>query len=224
VTLTFVGTWASISLVYYINRAYAAGQLQTMLLPCGVCVASLVALVARTDEFKALWQPKTGSTIWATWSAKGVMLPTAIFVCLCFAATLLTTDPIQATRNLVDPPAADGYTTYDLPQVIAAVDAAQRFTADRGGELTYLGESFNYVSLVTHVPSNAVLFGFPFSEIASVAQTQVTQIECRYLKGHRSTWLVLSVNGVTGFGDSVCGIYHSVNAPGLAFGQLQELT
>ena len=131
---------------------------------------------------------------------------------------------MTSTTPTMTPPAGDGYTTYDLPQVIAAVDAARRFTADKGGELTYLGESFNFVSLVTHVPSNAVLFGFPFSEISSAAQTQVTEIECRYLQEHPSKWLVLSVNGITGVGDSVCGIYLSVSAPGLAPGQLQELT
>jgi hypothetical protein len=222
-TLTFVGTWASISLLYYINRAYATGQLQTMLLPCGVCIATLLSLVVRTDEFKALWQPKADSTGWAAWSAKVMMLPIAVFVCLGFASATVTTDPIQAIGNLVHPSATDGYTTFDLPQVIAAVHVAQRFTEDKGGALTYLGESFNYVSLVTQVPSSAVLYGFPFSGISSLAQTQVAQMECRYLKEHRSRWIVLSTNAVTGFGHSVCGIYHSVSLPDLADGQLQEL-
>ncbi len=40
---------------------------------------------------------------------------------------------------------------------------------------------------------------------------------------HRSQWIVLSANAVVGFGDSACGIYRSVDLPGFATGQLQEL-
>lgn len=223
ITLTFVGTWAAVCLLYYVNRAYAGGQLQTMLLPCGVCVGALLSLLMRTHEFNARWQPRTDSTMWTRWPGTLKMMPLGVFVCLCFSSLLLTTNPISAARTLVDPPAADHYTGYDLPQVISAVDAARRYTSGKGGELTYLGESFNYVSLVTHVPSNALLYGFPFSRVRSSAQTQVAQIECQYLEDHRSKWLVLSLNGVTGFGNDVCSIYHSVSIPGVAYGQLQEL-
>lgn len=223
ITLTFVGTWATVGMLYYVNRAYAAGQLQTLLLLCGVCIAGLLSIAMRTDEFKTLWRQKTDSTMWARWSCKAKFLPLGIFVCLCFSSTWLTTNPIQAARSLVDHPAADSYTGYSLPQIISAVDTAQRFTSGRGGEMTYLGESFNYVSLVTHVPSAAILFGFPFSTLYSAAQTQVTQIECRYLVDHKSKWLVLSINGLVGFGDSVCGMYQTVDIAGLARGQLQEL-
>ncbi len=186
ITLTFVGTWAAITLLYYVNRAFAGGQLQTMLLACGVCVGTVLAVALRTDEFKALWHPKTGSTWRATLSDKTRLVPVGVFVGLCFASLLLTTGPIAATRSLVDPPAVDGYTTEELPQLIAAVDAAERFTSDKGGDLTYLVESFNYVQLVTHVPSGALLYGYPYSIIQSSAQAQVARIECRYLHDHRS--------------------------------------
>jgi len=45
ITLAFVGTWSVVGLVYYISRGYAAAQLQSMLLPCGVCVACLASIV-----------------------------------------------------------------------------------------------------------------------------------------------------------------------------------
>ncbi len=99
ITLTFVGTWAAISLLYYMNRAFAAGQLQTMLLPCGVCVATLLAVAMRTDEFGTLWHAKAGS-MWAAWTDKARLLPIGVFVGLCFSSLLLTTDPVAATRSL----------------------------------------------------------------------------------------------------------------------------
>jgi len=190
------------------------------------CVHRELAGVAlRTDEFKALWQPSAGWTTWTWWSTKARLLPLGVFVCLCFASTWLTTNPIQAARLLGNHPAIDSYTGYDIPQITAAVDAAKRFTAEQGGELNYVGESFNYISLVTHVPSASLLFGFPFSILYSVAQEKVIQKQCQYLVADKQKpkWLVLSLNGVTGFGDDVCGLYQTVNIPGLEHGQLQEL-
>ncbi|MGA7987075.1 MAG: hypothetical protein WCB51_01605 [Candidatus Dormiibacterota bacterium] len=223
VTLTFVGTWAAVCLLYYTNRAYAAGQLQTMLLPSGVCVGALLAVARRTDALNELWRRRSGGTMWSRWSRKLKLMPVTVFVCLGFSSLLLTTNPVDAAHNLTHPLTADGYTTFDLPPAIAAVEAAQRFTSDKGGNLTYLGESFNYVTLVTHVPSNALLYGFPFSYTYSTAQAQVAALACGYLGDHRSKWIVLSVNGLVGFGDSACGLYRSVDMPGVAFGQLQEL-
>jgi hypothetical protein len=223
ITLTFVGSWSSVCLIYYVNRAYAAGQLQTLLLPCGVCVGVLLALAMRTDEFTSLWHQKRDAMPWTRWADKVRLLPVGVFVGVCFAATWLTTNPVVAAQSLVTHPAGDSYTGYDVPQLIMAVDAARHFTNGKGGELNYLGESFNYVSLVTHVASDTLLYGFPFSRNYSAAQAQIAQVECRYLQTHRSTWIVLSLNAVAGFGHSACGLYHTVDAPGLSGGQLQEL-
>ena len=46
-TLALVGTWALGGFVYYLNRSYASGQLQILLMPCGVCAVALVSLCAR---------------------------------------------------------------------------------------------------------------------------------------------------------------------------------
>jgi hypothetical protein len=220
VALAFVGTWSTVCLAYYVNRAFAAGQMQTMLLPCGVLVAALLAVAIRTDEFTALWPAKLGSMTWTTLSDKVKMVPVGIFVCLCIAAALLTTIPFGSVKTLLQPPAMSGYATYDLPQIIGAVQTAQRYTADKSGTLTYLGESFNFVSFDMHVPSGAVLF--PYSFDAADEDTGVTDIECQYLDGHHSKWMVLSADGLAAFGSAACGIYRPVALQGLAYGQLQE--
>ncbi len=216
IALTFVGTWSLLGLVYYVNRAYAAGQLQTMLLPCAVCVGALLAVAIHSDEVRANWL----STLELTrgrLSAKAKLIPLGALVCLCFSSVLLTPDPVLAMKTLVDPPPMSGFTTYDVPVIIAAVHTAQRYTEGKPGALTYLGESFNYVTLDTHVASNAALFPFPLSAIGAV-----TQIECRYLEAHHSRWMVLSLDGLKAFGSGACGIYQPVRVPGLTYGQLQE--
>lgn len=216
ITLAFVGTWSVACLVYYVNRAFAAGQLQTMLLPCGICVAALLSVLSNTGALDDLFRSKV--SIGYRWSDKAKMLPVGLFACICFSSVLLTPDPVLAAKTLVHPPPMSGYTTYDLPGVLSAVDIARRYTSGKPGELTYLGESFNYVTLATGVATNAVLFPFPLPALSSV-----TDIECQYLASHHSTWMVLSVNAVTAFGRNVCGMYHAVSVTGLIDGQLQEL-
>jgi hypothetical protein len=219
ITLAFVGTWSVASLTYYVNRAYATGQLQTMLLPCAVCIAALLSIAIRTGTLSSLRQRTGGAPFWTGLTDKFRLLPVGIFVCLCFASALLTPDPIAAARNLLHPPAMTGYGTYDLPQVLSAVRAAQAYTSDKPGELTYLGENFNYVSLDAHVRSSAILF--PFS--LTPDRVGVIQLECKYLAGHHSEWMVLSLDAVFAFGTNTCGMYHGVTLRGLANGQLQEL-
>lgn len=221
IALTFVGTWSSAGLLYYMNRGYAAGQLQTMLLPAGVCVAILAAIAMRT---KVLGEPRRlrvdPSTTWRTLSGRVTLLPVGLFVCLCFTSALLTPDPILASSELRHPPAGGGFTTYDLPGLLAAVDRARGYTAGKPGSLTYLGESFNYISLATQVPSNAILFPYPLSPASGQS---IVQIECQYLDDHHSQWLVLSPDGLDAFGTGACGLYHALSLKGLIYGQLQEL-
>jgi hypothetical protein len=195
VTLTFTGTWSVLGLLYYVNRAYASGQLQTMLLPCAVCIGALLSIAIHSDEVRSLWQEKLDLT-GAQLSAKTKLIPVGALVCLCFSSALLTPDPVSAARTLLNPPSASGFANYDLPAIIQAIHTAQAYTGDRPGGLTYLGDSFNYMSLATQVPSNAVLFPVPFP---FAAPGSVTQIECQYLGTHHSTWMVLSLEAVQGF-------------------------
>jgi len=221
IALTFVGTWSSAGLLYYMNRGYAAGQLQTMLLPAGVCVALLTAIAMHT---RVLGEPRRlrfdPRTTWRTLSGRVTLLPMGLFLCLSFTSALLTPDPILAVSELRHPPAGGGFTTYDLPQLIAVVDRAKSYTAGKPGSLTYLGESFNYISLATHVPSNAILFPYTLSPYSGQS---VVQIECQYLDDHHSQWLVLSPDGVDAFSTGACGLYRAVSLKGLIDGQLQEL-
>ena len=221
ITLAFVGTWTVLSLVYYISRGYAAAQLQSTLLPCGVSVACLVSVALHSEQVDHTPWARGDTTTWGRVSGKVTLFPVGLFVCLCFASALLTPDPVLATTELLHPPAGGGYTTYDLPQITAAVNRARTYTAGKPGSLTYLGESFNYVALAMHVPSDAILFPYALSP---PGDQSVVQIECQYFDDHHSQWLVLSTNALAAFGPGVCGRYHAVRVEGLMYGQLQELS
>jgi hypothetical protein len=218
ITLAFVGTWSLLGLLYYVNRAYAEGQLQTMLLPCAVCIGALLSIAIHSDEVRALWRQRPDLTR-VQLSLKLKLIPIGILVSLCFSSALLTADPVAAAKSLLNPPPTSGFTGADLPTLIPAIRKAQGFTADRSGKLSYLGESFNIVSLLTHVPSDAVLFPFPPEDLAPA----VVQIDCRYFQNHHTQWIVLSTLAVNVFGTGACGMYQPVALPGLILGQLQEL-
>jgi hypothetical protein len=219
ITLTFVGTWSAVCMVYYVNRAWAAGQLQTMLLPCGVCVGAMFSILIHTDEFGVLTKPGSARTPWAGLSSKVTMIPIGVLVTLCFASAALTPSPIVSVTNLVTPSPMNSYADFDIPDLLSAVRLAQAYTSDKSGELTYLGESFNYVLFATHVQSSAVLFPYSISS----AVTSVTQIQCEYLRSHHSRWMVLSLDAMYSYGTSACGIYQPIALQGLMLGQLQEL-
>jgi hypothetical protein len=218
VTLTFTGTWSVLGLLYYVNRAYAAGQLQTMLLPCAVCIGALLSIAIHSDEVRALWQQKLDLTR-VQLSAKAKLMPVVTLVCLCFSSALLTPDPVSAARTLLNPPPASGFANSDFPAIIQAVHIAEAYTGDKSGELTYLGENFNYVSLVTQVPSNTVFFPLPPGD----SYATLNQIDCPYLKDQHSQWIVLSSFALGVFGPNACGLYRPVALRGVASGQLQEL-
>ncbi len=219
ITLTFVGTWSAVCMVYYVNRAFAAGQLQTMLLPSGVCIGTMYSILIHTDEYRALTVPGSLHALWTGLSVRVAMVPLGMFVCLCFASTILTPNPVSTLTDVVKPPPMSGYSgdypDYGTPQLVAAVRLAQRYTSGKPGELTYLGDSFNYVSLVTHVRSISLFF----PEVSP----SFTEIQCQYLRTHHSEWMVLSPFGVNAYGADACGMYRPVAVRGLILGQLQQL-
>jgi len=217
IVLTFVGTWSVVCMVSYVNRAYAAAQLQTMLLPGAVCIGALLSIAMHSEEARTTWLAALNVTT-AQLSAKARLIPIGLAVCLCFSSALLTADPVLATKTLVNPPPMSGFRDYDLPAILAAVHSAQRYTTGKPGTLTYLGESFNFVTLDLHVPSNAALFPYSLTAVGAV-----TEVECRWLEDHHSRWMVLSPDALFAFGDNACGMYRAVNLPGLTYGQLQEL-
>lgn len=109
----------------------------------------------------------------------------------------------------------NAYTDFGIPQIVSAVHLAQSYTSNRTGALTYLGESFNYVRLVTYVQSNALFF--------PEVDPAIVQIQCQYLRNHHSQWIVLSLDGLHAYGPAACGMYRPVALQGLELGQLQEL-
>src|SRR5207245_1027510 len=88
-TLAFVGTWATAGFVYYLNRSYASGQLQILLMPVGVC---LVALVSLGRDSRATSARASSRDVRALRSGLS-LFPLAVVTCLAFASMTQSPNP-----------------------------------------------------------------------------------------------------------------------------------
>ena len=184
-TLALVGTWSTIGFLYYLNRSYASGQLQLLLMPCGVCLAGLVSLCAEAGKMSP------GGHRWG-WrrlmpdDLRASLLPISLLVSLAFATILQSPRPRQTIENITRPPASAGF----LSQVTAlgSVQTAQAYVRRQGGSLGYFGENGSYITLVTGVPTLLLADTPVLAESSPVLRKDT----CSYLRAHATRWLVSS--------------------------------
>jgi hypothetical protein len=192
-TAAFFGTWSLVAFVYYLNRSIAAGQLEIFLLPCGVSLAALVALVIgpvsdlRLGRLKSWTVPES-----RRWQLR--LLPLSMLAALPFGAMLQTENPVEAIQILRHAPPGR---SFGWPSVSGVV-AAREFAAHQHQTLSYFGAWGNYVQLATGVNSVALVDHPP-------AESTVTKgsIDCSYIRQHLSGLLVTD----TDFGAYICGVY-----------------
>jgi len=212
-TLALVGTWSTVGFLYYLNRSYASGQLQLLLMPCGVCLAGLVSLCleARTMSpagHRSAWRRIIPDEV------RTSLLPISLLVSLAFATVLQSPGPRRTIENITRPPASAGFwaqlTTLD------SVRTAQAYVHRQGGSLGYFGENGSYITLVTGVPTLLL------TDTSSLAGSSPVLREdtCKYLQDHETRWLVSSETARLYFGSEICGLYRPISVPGLPTGSL----
>ncbi len=219
VTLALVGTWSILAFPYYINSASADGQLQTFLLPFGVCCCALLSLcypaIAGEVRRSGAWfgRSRVTSALW--------LLPVTIPIGTCFGAILQTPNPSVAYNALAHPPPSIGFLAQINSQEIVAAKAYA--TAHGGGTVGYIGPDANYYYLLTGV-SPRILFDDP--QDFSLSHTAL-HVGCQFVVRHATRWLVTAPKisypiGKTSFpipptshelGATPCGLYEPVTLP-----------
>jgi hypothetical protein len=202
-TLALVGTWSTAGFVYFLNHSLAAGQLQILLMPCGVCIVALVSLCREARARLPRAEADSPRTVLG-------FLPVALLASLGFAAMIFQTpNPGTTVRGLAN--GRDPFTADLIPQQI--IRAAETYVHQRGGSLGYFGNNNNYVHLSTGLPS-LLLFDDP--EQFSASPT-LQREACRYLEAHATDWLLVSpaYRQPSRAALDLCGLYQPVDAPGL---------
>ena len=140
VTLALVGLWTTLSLPYYVNESFATGQLQTFLLPLGVCLCALLSLghtAIPHREKGAAWDLRTSLNLW--------LLPLTLPIAVGLGAILQTPYPSTTVHALTHPPASHGFLGTVSSGEISIAKAYVR--SHGGGAVGYFGPNANYVEL-----------------------------------------------------------------------------
>ncbi len=205
-TLALVGTWALGGFVYYLNRSYASGQLQILLMPCGVCAVALVSLARDARSRVARSSPDHRAL---TRRMSFALLPAALIASLGFASMLQSPNPVRVFKDLADPPAGYGF----APRVtsLSTIHSVEAYVGTQGGSLGYFGNNGNYIHLVTGLP-DLLLYDDPGMLTTSPI---LLRAGCAYLVDHETTWIVVSANADSGNGPDICGSYFPVDVAGL---------
>jgi hypothetical protein len=219
VTLALVGTWSVFAFPYYINLASADGQLQTFLLPFGVCCCALLSLcypaIAGEVRRPGGWCTRSRATA-ALW-----LLPVTIPMGTCVGAILQTPNPSVAYNALAHPPRSIGFLAQiDSAEIVVAQAYAR---AHGGGVVSYLGPDADYYHLLTGAPP-LMLFDDPVDFLLSHS---ARQLGCQFVRDHATRWLVTApvmtypyvfrliydADAYQILGGSMCGVYAPVPLP-----------
>jgi hypothetical protein len=204
VTLAFVGAWSVACLPYYLNLSSASGQLQTFLLPFGVCCCALLSLCRPSAPAGARLVPEVRSHL-----RKGALwlLPATLPVGVALGAVLQTPDPSVALHALTHPPPSAGFLATVDETPIRAGEAYAR--AHGGGAVGYLGQNADYVKLSTGARPRMLYddqADFGLSEAAH-------RLGCEFVRHHATPWLVVTSSALSYVGPGMCGVYQPLTVP-----------
>ena len=126
-TLALVGTWATGGFVYYLDRSYASGQLQVLLMPCGVCLAALASLGLEARR----QLPRIGERP-ASLSLRQYLslLPVALLVSLGMASMLQGPGPATVAKGFRNTPADVAFSSSVVPA--ATLASAEAYVNSQG--------------------------------------------------------------------------------------------
>ncbi len=206
VTLAFVGLWTTLSLPYYVNESFATGQLQTFLLPLGVCLCALLSLGHAAIPQKKKgdgWDLRTSLNLW--------LLPLTLPIAVGLGAILQTPYPSTTLHALINPPASYGFLGTVSSGEISIAKAYVR--SHGGGAVGYFGPNANYVELAYGLRPR-ILYDDPSDIYLSPA---AHELGCHYLRDHPTPWLVVlpGAEDFTFGKDIFCGGYAPLQVPGL---------
>jgi hypothetical protein len=206
VTLAFVGLWTTLSLPYYVNESFATGQLQTFLLPLGVCLCALLSLGHATIPQRKRgdgWDLRTSLNLW--------LLPLTLPIAVGLGAILQTPYPSTTLHALTHPPASHGFLGTVSSGEISTAKAYVR--GHGGGAVGYFGPNANYVELADGLRPR-ILYDDPSDfYLGPDAHEQ----GCHYLRDRPTPWLMVlpGAETITLGKDIFCGGYTPLRVPGL---------
>jgi hypothetical protein len=207
----FFSFWTILGFCYYLNRSYASGQLQILLLPTAIAFGGLVGATLQMQKLEIRGSNPTLLFNRASFfKQNGFLLwPFSLVASLTLASVLLTPNPHTEMQRLLG----------KYPQTHWPISSVKISLNDAKVGLSFA----NYVELETGMKS-AMIFNSPDDTFLS---DETNRTVCTHLHTLHPDFLVLGDEGAQAFNrypnKSLCGIYILQDIPGVRGGHLAKL-
>lgn len=213
--------WCLFGFTYYLNRSYASGQMQIILLPLAISLAALIGILLKEPIRSSVFGNYQTGFLFSSKSIKERnfpwVFPLLLIISLPFATMLLSPNPKIELKRLNQVNSELGWPKPSITESVADATVATSYAEKNGLSIAYFGASSNFVKWETGVKS-ALIFNSPFDlTIPGMA----VQTACNYLYKLDPDVLVLSSLGLQFFqfeGKTLCNVYIQQDIPGVRSG------
>jgi len=218
----FFSIWSILGFCYYLNRSFASGQLQILLLPVAIALGGLVGAILQVEKLHLRGRSESSlfdSATFLEW--KGLAFwPISLVASLALASVLLTPNPHIELQRLAGKTPPTIWSLSSLSESIKDANAGISYANSMAATIGYLGISSNYVQLKTGIES-ASFFNSPFDATISA---QADKLFCRHLISLHLNYIVV---GEAGMADrfpnqTFCGRYILTDVPGVRAGHFAK--
>lgn len=216
----FYAAWCVGGFLYYLNRSYASGQMQTLFLPLAICFGSYLGIFTKSESFKNSWNINQffSSSYWRLNSkTKFGLIPLGVVISLFFATTIAAPSPNIELKRIKNAPEAYRWPTTTGRLALTNFKLIQELNPFPNKKMAYFGASGNYVQLATGIESANIL-NSPWD----IPVTQTTIITgCNAISAVNADVLLLGPEALSLFrfkNNTLCETYQLAKVPGFKDG------
>lgn len=159
-SVLYFSSWCVGGFLYYLNRSYASGQMQTLFLPLSVAFGSYLSIFYRSPQFYVAWNRKNFFSLnyWKReTTSKGVLIPLAIILSLFFATSIAAPSPHIELKRIKNAPNANKWPAPTARLALENFNKIKLTNPFPHKKMAYFGASGNYIQLATDIPSANIL-------------------------------------------------------------------
>jgi hypothetical protein len=205
--------WALGGFAYYVNRSFASGQLQILLLPIAISLASVVGISLRSGAFSFasgfLYSKINRGHPNFVW-----VIPFVLIFSLPFSAVIHSPNPWVEFSRIKDGVSNPRWPMSGVLASVSDASIAAKYAAERGEVVGFFGNSASYIYHETGV-TPAVIFNSTKDLLIS---QDAEAVACEFILEGGFDALVLGDDSIEVFqqqGRPLCGLFVQQDIPGL---------
>ena len=219
-TILFYSAWCVGGFLYYLNRSYASGQMQTLFLPLAIAFGSYLGIFLKSEYYKNTWELHSffNKKYWKDNSkSKIALIPLAVVTSLFLSTTIAAPSPNIELKRINNAPDALRWPSPTGRIALANYEQIKLNNPFPNQKIAYFGASGNYVQLATGIQSVNIL-NSPWD----IPVTQTTIITgCDAISDVDADILLLGPEALALFrfkDNTLCEKYKFISVPGFKDG------